>query len=152
MERISDETFCRGNYEYDKIIALHIQNDGYYFLGWMEDAQEYKIQMSRYPWMYKLSEDDLIVNENPYTAIIENPQFNCMECLYILDSNGKPAYDEDKNINAYEKFLSIANNHGSDSEDHDIFITTTHEFSDICDSLRPGDYVFIFDDIIDKPE
>ena len=50
MKRISDELFVTGEnrtYSLDDVIAIRIQNDEFYFLGWMENAECYSIQWAK---------------------------------------------------------------------------------------------------------
>ena len=147
MNRVSDDVFYTAGFDLDKIIALKIENEDCHFLGWMEDAEGYKIQMATHPERYILDRDALMVNEDPYESIINNDEFNSMTCYYILDDDGQPSYEEDKDINEYQKFLSLIENHGEDSDDHDIFVTTKREFANLCDVLKDGEYIFIFEDL-----
>ena len=148
MERISDEIFIKNRYDYDKIIALKICDGDFYLIGYMEDADQYKIKKPKYPSAYLLDKDILMINEAPKEAIENNPEYNRMECLYILNDNEVTVKMEDSTITPYEKFLSLVENHGNDSNDHDIFITDSHELAQIIDSLKDGGYVFIFNDLV----
>lgn len=148
MERISDEIFIKNRYDYDKIIALKICDGDFYLIGYMEDADHYKIKKSKYRSKYLLDKDMLMIDETPKEAIETNSEYDSMEHLYVLNGYGVPVKLEDSTISAYEKFLSLVENHGNDPNDHDIFITDSHELAQIIDSLKDGEYVFIFRDFI----
>lgn len=149
MERISDEIFIKNKYDYDKIIALKICDGDFYLVGYMTSADYFRIKKPKYRSHYLLDRNILMINESPKLAIADNREYNSgLECLHILNDNGVPIKMEDSTITDYEKFLSLVENHGNDPNDHDIFITDSHELAQIIDSLKDGEYVFIFRDYI----
>lgn len=151
MERLNDEQFINTGYDMDDVIAIRIKNGEFYFIGWMENAEKYKIQMM--PCVDKaLLERDLIMSEELYMAITTVPGYDRMDIVYEVDDAGNPIKEEDKKYtNAFDRFLSFVKNYErngvSDNEDHDIFVTNCKELSMICDALRDGDYVFIVEDL-----
>lgn len=70
MNRICDETFINSGFDYDDIVAIRIENGEFYFLGWMEDADHYKIQMMTDYTFGKLMRDSISCG-SLYSAITE---------------------------------------------------------------------------------
>lgn len=151
MERWSDERFIKAECNMDNVIAIRIKNGEFYFIGWMENAEKYKIQVI--PCVDKaLLERDLIMLEEIYTAITTVPDYNRIDIVYEVDETGNPIKEEDKKyVNVFDRFLSFVKNYErngvSDNGDHDIFVTNCKELSMVCDALRDGDYVFIVEDL-----
>ena len=67
---ICDETFINSGFDYDDIVAIRIENGEFYFLGWMEDAEHYKIQMMTDYTFGKLMRDSVSCG-SLYSAITE---------------------------------------------------------------------------------
>ena len=152
MQRIDDENFINSNYNLDTIVGVRIKNNELYFLAWMENAENYKIQQAMSSDGYLLNKANIMLNGDIYTCITETKDYNSMYILYETDENGQLLNEDDAVFaNAKEKFLTLIETHaenGRKSEnDHDIFILTRDELSIICDALRDGDYIFIIDDM-----
>ena len=49
MIRLSDALFISSEPDCDSVIAIRIKNGEYYFLGWMEDAENYNYVMAKHP-------------------------------------------------------------------------------------------------------
>ena len=49
MIRLSDALFISSEPDYDTVIAIRIKNGEYYFLGWMENAEDYKYVIAKHP-------------------------------------------------------------------------------------------------------
>lgn len=142
MKRIFDETFKFGIYNPDRIVAIRIKNGEMYFLAWMEDAQNYKVQKAVYPESCVIDIGNLMLTGDLKKCIMETDGYNKMYNLYTTD---------DAELSMYEYFLSLVScyksqNGTSDEEDHDIFVVTKTELSQICDVLRDGEYIIILSD------
>ena len=151
MNRICDETFINSGFDYDDIVAIRIENGEFYFLGWMEDAEHYKIQMMTDYTFGKLIRDSVSCG-SLYSAITECDGYDQhVFYAWIVDDDGNVIQEQEQAYkNVYERFLSFVRNYErngvSDSDDHDIFCMTTEEFQGIADALRDGDYIFVMED------
>ena len=151
MNRISDERFLKMKYNADNIVGIRIKDGEFYFIGWMENADNYKIQMPENGNGLLLSRDSIMFDGNLYDAIITADGYNNMLYLYETDDDGHLIHENEKIFpDAYAEFLTLIDCYTRDGktedDDHDIFITTKEEFSNVCDALRDGDYIFIFSD------
>ena len=57
MLRMSDDYFVVKEPKKDSVIAVRIKNGEFYFLGWMEDAETYDMQIALHPDKNQLDED-----------------------------------------------------------------------------------------------
>lgn len=141
MKRISDELFLGMKPDMDKVFAIRVKKEDFYFLGWMENAEDYKIQMAVSPEESLLSRDYLIGDGDLYEAVVNCDGYNNMETLAEGDVS-----DEE----AYQKFLSLiqcyTRNGVSDVGDHDIFIMTENDISNFLDLFRDGEYIIVLED------
>ena len=151
MKRISDGIFTTSNFNYDDIVAIRIENGEFYFLGWMEDAETYKIQMMQDYTMGKLDRDAVLCG-SIYNAVTTCDGYG-QNVFYgwIVDNDGIVIQKKDQAYgSAYARFLSFIREYERngvfDNDDHDIFYLTSEEFQDIADVLRDGDYVFVMED------
>ena len=133
MLRMSDDYFVVKEPKKDSVIAVRIKNGEFYFLGWMEDAETYDMQIALHPEKNQLDEDWFCDKRCLYNAVTSCPGYN--EMILVKDES------------PYRKFLSYMENyernHKRDEDDHDIFYLTEKELYMIYDSLRDGDYVFV---------
>lgn len=148
MKRISDECFVKTKPNKDNVIAIKICNGEMLFIGWMENAESYSIQLAlnrencRLDILDVIGEGDLngSVNElrkkSLYVAITTSDGYNN---LTVIDN------EDGSSDKSYETFLSFINKNCSE-EDHDIFELTEKELIDICDVLINGEYIFVVDD------
>lgn len=154
MRRLSDETFIKTKPEKDSVIGIRIKNGEFYFLGWMEDAAHYAIQIPCNVEKCQIERDQLMLASECMDVVlaIENTEgYNVMQLYWETDEDGALLNpDDEKFKDPYSRFLSFINlyerNGVSDPEDHDIFVTTAEEFAQVCDALRDGDYIFVFED------
>lgn len=151
MQRISDETFVKMEYDMDKIVAIRVKDGEFYFLAWMENAPHYKIQQAMNTDGYLMDRSGLIFDGNIFDCVQATDDYNHMNLLYCMDDNGNLGNEDDEQYkNAHEKFLTLVNcyerNGMSDEDDHDILILTKEELSSFCDILRDGDYVLIVEE------
>ena len=114
-----------------------IKNGEYYFLGWMENAEDYKYVIAKHPEENLLDRDCFSDANSHYCNIISCDGYND---AYLSAKNENPYSDFLSNIKCYER------NAMSDADDHDIFSLTMDEIYSISDALRDGDYVFVIDD------
>ena len=49
MIRIGDGNFIQNEPYMDTVVAIRIEKGEYYFLGWMEEAENYNIQIAKHP-------------------------------------------------------------------------------------------------------
>ena len=49
MLRMSDDAFVNDRPNKDTVVAIRIHNGEYYFLGWMEDSENYDMQIANHP-------------------------------------------------------------------------------------------------------
>lgn len=151
MNRICDGTFLDSGFDYDDIVAIRIENGEFYFLGWMEDAEHYKIQMMTDYHLGKLERDSVLCS-SLYNAVTECDGYEQhVFYAWIVDDDGNVIQKQEQSYkNAYERFLSFVKSYErngiSDADDHDIFCVTTEEFQGIADALRDGDYIFVMED------
>ena len=133
MLRMSDDAFVNKAPSKDTIVAIRIQNGEYYFLGWMEDSENYDMQISNHPERNLLSRGCFWDRKVLYEEITSCDGYN--DVTSIKDSE------------PYRKFLSYIRNYErngkSDENDHDIFQFSEGELLAICDALKDGDYVFV---------
>ena len=135
MRRMSDGTFITKQPDMDDIYAIRIENGEYYFLGWMEDAEGYNIQIA----------------QQPKNCLLERDCFSDTNSLYntITASAGYQKIDLISSANPYQEFLSHVRNYERngirDEDDHDIFVLAEEELYAIIDALRDGDYVFVIE-------
>ena len=154
MKRLSDEAFVgmqKGSY--DKIIAIRIEDGDFYFLGWMEDAENYAIQIPVNSYSCMLDRDAVVGCGDIISAIESCDGYNNILYDWEMDSSGNVLHGaNEKYLNAYDCFLSYVNCYEkdglSDPDDHDIFCLNADEFNNIIDALRNGDYIFVLDDQI----
>lgn len=154
MRRLSDETFIKTKPEKDSVIGIRVKNGEFYFLGWMEGAENYAIQIPHKIEDCQIERDQLMIADERMDvvfAIESTDGYHRMQYYWETDEDGKLlSPDDEKFKDPYSRFLSFINlyerNGVSDPEDHDIFVTSAKEFSQICDALRDGDYVFIFEE------
>lgn len=150
MKRISDELFITEHFDLDNIIAIRIENGEFYFLGWMENAEHYSIQMMSNYHSAKLDRD-LVLGDSLYNAITTSEGYDQhVFYAWIMDDHGKLVQKGDLEYDSpYARFLSFIRNYErngiSDQNDHDIFCISKEEFRQVMDALRDGDYVFVID-------
>ena len=132
MIRLSDAVFISSEPDCDSVIAIRIKNGEYYFLGWMEDAENYNYVMAKHPEENLLDRDCFSDANSLYCNIISCDGYND---AYLSAKTDNPYADFLSNIKCYER------NGKSDAEDHDIFSLTMDEIYSISDALRDGDYV-----------
>lgn len=138
MKRYSDEKFINSRHDKDKVIALRVKNGEFYFIGWMEDAENYAMQIAKNVDSCELCRDTVVGMGDIYVAITNCEGYNN---VYNISQSDSKDY-----INEYEMFLSFVKpyeRNGVSDGDHDIFILSKDEFSSISDALRDGDYVFM---------
>lgn len=136
MIRLSDAVFISSEPDCDSVIAIRIKNGEYYFLGWMEDAENYNYVMAKHPEENLLDRDCFSDANSLYCNIISCDGYND---AYLSAKTDNPYADFLSNIKCYER------NGKSDADDHDIFSLTMDEIYSISDALRDGDYVFVID-------
>ena len=133
MLRMSDDAFVNDGPNKDTVVAIRIHNGEYYFLGWMEDSENYDMQIANHPERNLLSRDCFWDRKVLYEEITSCDGYN--DVTSIKDSEH------------YMKFLSYIRNYErngkSDENDHDIFQFSEGELLAICDALKDGDYVFV---------
>ena len=84
MVKISDKAFAtipylpEGEVDKDNIYALRIDNGKIFFIGWMENAENYAIQMSNSVADSVLDKSKLLDGASMYDCITSNPGYNDM--------------------------------------------------------------------------
>ena len=96
MIRLSDAVFISSEPDCDSVIAIRIKNGEYYFLGWMEDAENYNYVMAKHP------EENLLDRDCFSDA-------NSLYCNIISCDGYNDAYLSAKTDNPYADFLSNIN-------------------------------------------
>lgn len=136
MKRISDEKFIEMKPDKDRVIALKIEKEEFYFVGWMENAPNYDMQIAMNVLQCKLDREFLIGGGDLFETIQSCDGYNNMYVLRDLKD-------------AYRKFLSCIKcyerNGRKNTDDHDIFQVTVDEIIDVIDALRDGEYIFIIE-------
>ena len=140
MKRISDECFVKTKPNKDNVIAIKICNGEMLFIGWMENAESYSMQISRNIDKCKLDKSELISVGKLYEVITSCDGYNCLTTIYDDETSGREIKQD------YEDFLTYVEE--KYDGDHDIFEMTEEEFVDICDVLTDGDYVFVISDFV----
>lgn len=98
MKRISDETFKNSNFNYDDIVSIRIENGEFYFLGWMENGERYKIQMLQDYTKGKLDFDDVLCG-SIYNAVTTCDGYGQnVFYAWILDGEGFVILEQDPGI------------------------------------------------------
>ena len=138
MKRISDECFVKTKPNKDNVIAIKICNGEMLFIGWMENAESYSMQISRNIDKCKLDKSELISVGKLYETITSSDWY---KRLIIIDENSCKDIKQD-----YKDFITYVED--KYDGDHDIFEMTEEEFVDICDALADGDYVFVISDFV----
>ena len=119
-----------------------IDNGKIFFIGWMENAENYAIQMSNSISDSELDKNKLLGGASMYDCITSNPGYNDMH--YACEKeNGKFINTADAACkNEYERFLTLVDS-ATGEKNHKIFCIIPSEIKYIIDSLRDGNYVFI---------
>lgn len=148
MVKISDKAFAtipylpEGEVDKDNIYALRIDNGKIFFIGWMENAENYAIQMSNSVADSELDKNKLLDGASMYDCITSNPGYNDMYYAWEKE-NGKFINPADAACNnEYERFLTLIDS-ATGEKNHKIFCIIPSEIKYIIDSLRDGNYVFI---------
>lgn len=148
MVKISDKAFAtipylpEGEVDKDNIYALRIDNGKIFFIGWMENAENYAIQMSNSVADSVLDKSKLLDGASIYDCITSNPGYNDMYYA-CKKENGKFINPADAACkNEYERFLTLIDS-ATGEKNHKIFCIVPSEIKYIIDSLRDGNYVFI---------
>lgn len=134
MKKISKEEFVLQQPNPDKVIAFRIETSQIYFLGWMEDAENYKIQMAQSSTGYLLKDG---FKNSIYDAITSVDEYNHMN-VYDFKKN-EEFCKEHSFENAHDMFASFI-------EDAHIAITTEQELLRNEANLVDGKYIFIIGD------
>lgn len=138
MKRISDEKFIETQPDKDRVIALKVEKGEFYFVGWMENAPNYDMQIAMDALRCKLDREYLIGGGDLFETIQSCDGYNNM---YVSRSI--------RERDAYRKFLSYIKCYErsgqENTDDHDIFQVTTDEIIDLIDALRDGEYIFIIE-------
>lgn len=121
MKRCSKKHFINSDFNKDNIVALRFKENTIQFLGWMENAENYTMQIGR----LSIDKDEFVNCNNLCDLITHNEGY---DKLCVINA------DADKN--EYAEFLSYMN-------DAEIVITTQSELQSIWNLLRDGEYVFI---------
>lgn len=112
----------------------------FYYIGMMENAEDYSIKIPQNYEACHLMRDVVIVEGDIQKAGEVTDGWN----RQMLLSN---VYGEK---NEFASFLKCVNpyydNHGITDGDHDIFIVTREEIASVSDVLKDGDYIFIMND------
>ena len=132
------------------MVAIRIKNGDFYFIGWMEEAEQYSIQIADDINECMLDRSELIVNGNVYEAITHCNGYDNLRYVWEKDSTGNLINTDDRKYdNAYQRFLSFVKcyerNGVASENDHDILLISEDEISNFSDLLRDGDYVWIVD-------
>ena len=113
MVKISDKAFTtipylpEGEVDKDNIYALRIDNGKIFFIGWMENAENYAIQMSNSVADSELDKSKLLDGASMYDCITSNPGYNDMYYAWEKE-NGKFINPADATCNnEYERFLTL---------------------------------------------
>lgn len=156
MKRLNDESFINmskteRNFTPDDVIAIRVIDGEFYFVGWMEDADSYAIQIAADPMKCKLERGAVIGCGDILGAIEGCGCYNRLSFDWLMDEKGNVLCDKDTFFkNEYECFLSYVRAYERNgfgiSNDHDIFILSSEELASFIDTLRDGDYVFILKD------
>lgn len=138
MERLSDDTFIEMQPNEDSVIALRIENGEFFFIAWMENAEDYFMMYTKSPVEL---DRDVVMNGNILNDLVD---IISTETQYPVDNDTL-----EENKNEYSEFLKYVEpytrNGESRADDHDIFMMTEKEFQSFCDALRDGDYVFVIE-------
>ena len=135
MIRIGDGNFIQNESFMDMIVAIRIEKGEFYFLGWMEEAENYNIQIAKHPENCLLGRDCFSDFGSLYESITDSEGYNQ---VYVLNS-ADPYREFLSHVRSYER------NGIRDKDDHDIFLVTEKELYAIADALRDGDYVFVIE-------
>lgn len=117
MRRMSDGAFIAAQPDMDDIYAIRIEDGKYYFLGWMENAEKYNIQIANHP-------------EN---CLLDDLCFWNKSCLYdsVTGCDGYNDLTLIKSEAPYKEFLSylksFEKNCSSEKDDHEIFLVSEEE-------------------------
>ena len=152
MKRLSDKKFIEMKPDMDKVVAIRIKNGDFYFIGWMEEAEQYSIQIADDINKCMLDRSELIVNGNVYEAITHCNGYDNLRYVWEKDSTGNLINTDDRKYdNAYQRFLSFVKcyerNGVASENDHDILLISEDEISNVSDLLRDGDYVWIVESV-----
>lgn len=151
MERLSDGTFKEWKPRRDSVVAVRVKDGEFYWIGWMEDAENYAIQIANNIDNCMLDRNMLVEGyAGLYDAIIKCAGYNDVTYYWEKNSDGELINKSELEYDSeYDRFLSFVRcyerNGKSDEDDHDIFWLTSQEIVDIHDALRDGDYVFVVD-------
>lgn len=135
MIRIGDGNFIQNEPYMDTVVAIRIEKGEYYFLGWMEEAENYNIQIAKHPENCLLGRDCFSDFGSLHESITDSEGYNR---VYVINSTD-PYREFLSHVRSYER------NGIRDKDDHDIFCVTESELYALADALRDGDYVFVIE-------
>lgn len=124
MKRLSESDFIKYRPYKDDVIAIKIADGKYYFAGWMEDAENYNMQIAKHPELNLIGQGGFDNRGSLYQKIFECADYNHMYC--------------DKCENSYKTFLEYM-------DQCKILLLNEKELNGIYDVLRDGLYVFIIE-------
>lgn len=138
MKHISDSAFLDMRPNPDSVIGIRVKDGEFYFLAWMVDSENYRIEGALNPKTCQLDRHALIATGDIYEAIRCTDGHDSLVPLCSPDEDGNTTQSE------YEFFLDLIKPHDeSNPDDHDILILTETELSSFADLLKDGDYIFI---------
>ena len=87
MIRLSDAVFISSEPDCDSVIAIRIKNGEYYFLGWMEDAENYNYVMAKHPEENHICQLRLIIHMLTFSQILNVMRETENRMLRIMTSS-----------------------------------------------------------------
>lgn len=159
MQRLSYQTFSQKDWGED-VCALRIQKGKLYTLAFTEkwenahehlpeaDIEYYHILAARNTDGLLLCKDNVMLCTLS-DAIMMSPDYERpMSLVYHYEADESGLEERKKYQSVYEcltQFVRpyIRESNTADENDYEIFVMTTEEFQNICDSLRDGDYIII---------
>lgn len=131
MQRKGKEWFLNKKPNPDNVIGVSVHDNKWYFLGWMEDAENYRMQLPKSE-IGLLIDKNLVKKEGIVSAINQIDAYNSLVYGYLLDN---PDGFKKCNKDEYEAFYGVIRPN---------YIYLISDYESLCDEkLEDGSYIFI---------
>lgn len=134
MKRLSTEKLLEQTLEHENIAAIRIKDEEIYFIGWLENAENYNVVIARKPIELRI---DILMTSNIYAAVTASENWHTPMSTELIKTDA-PIVELLKHTYSHE-----SNKTYPDAEDHDVFVLTEEEMNDTIDALKNGDYILI---------
>ena len=141
MYRLNNDWFINAPYmDLDFIYAVRIMHGSMYLLGYMENAETYKIQKMENVYDCKIN--TLLLEKTNFKDVICHVNgWNSTRREYVLHDGA--CIEPESYVNARDMFLQCVEPVGQVYEKNIFLFDSTRDLNRIVDVLKDGDYIFI---------